>query len=112
MRALASYIGDIDDYRPGKFVLDSEAPLLCVRPDRLRRNRGNIERKDGTGRRYSSADRARASGVSGVERGTVTDIANTRIVDWKRLGHAKDYGCAGLERSGIRFIARAVLKKD
>src|ERR1700690_1275474 len=114
MCSLASHIRDINHNRARQFSLNSEAPLLRVRPDRPSRNGSNIDRKGsarlGKGYRRAYA-RSCTIGVS-AKRRPISDVADTCVTKRKRLRHTKYQWRAGFERAGVGFVTRAVLKKN
>src|SRR5271169_400916 len=115
MRSLAPNICDVDHQRPRHFSLNPKAPLLRVWPDRPGRNRGDIERKDVAGCGLHSSGcgrRAYASGIARIKRCPIPDVANAWVADRKLLRHAEHDRRARLERTGIGFVARAMLKEN
>ena len=50
--------------------------------------------------------------IGRIEGWAITYVANTRITNWQRLSHTKNDWRAGFERTGIGFVAGAVLVED
>src|SRR5271170_7874975 len=112
MRSLAAYISNIGDHIVREFSLYSETPLLSVGPNCLGRNSCDVERK-GRSCGWSGIRRIRrcASGVGGIECSALADIADAWITDRKRLRHAENQRRTSLQRTGIGFVASAVLEE-
>src|ERR1035438_1578102 len=112
MRSFASDVSEVDHERLGKLSLNSETPLLSIRPDRFRRNRGDVKRISGASWRYRATDaRSGTIGVS-AKRRPISVIADARVTKRKRLRNAEHQRRARLERTGVGFVTRAMLKKN
>src|SRR5271155_874156 len=111
----APNICHVDYDRLRQFSLNPKAPLLRVRPNRMSRNRGDVERKDTSRRRnaYRRSDsRTRICTFTIVTRIPIPDVTDAGITERKLLGHTENDGSAGLKRSGVGFVAGAMLEKD
>src|SRR5271167_1344622 len=109
MRSFAPDISKVDHERPGQFALKPKAPLLSVWPNRLGRNRGDIDRKGNAARRRITTARAGTFGVVSLPRNPIPDITDAGQADGERLRHAENHRRACLEGTGVRFVARAML---
>ena len=93
MGSLAANIAKGCDRILRQFALHAEAPLLDIRPNALRGNGGDIQRK----RSGCSAALAHASDAF---------VAGGMV-----LSHIQYQRCAAFERTGVRFVANPVVEK-
>src|SRR5216684_5502152 len=95
MRSLAPYIRKVDHECFRQFSLNPETPLLSVGPNRLGRNGGHVQRKDGAGRGRRPARSRCTSAVGWIKRGPIPDVTDAWVAEGKRLCHAEHERRAG-----------------
>src|SRR5260370_38348126 len=111
MRSLAPYIRKVDHECFRQFSLNPETPLLSVGPNRLGRNGGHVQRKDGAGRGRRPSRSRCTSAVGWIKRGPIPDFTDAWVAEGKRLWHAMHDRPPGLQGARIGFVSAPLLNK-